>query len=84
MLDLRELLFMNVVVLIGKTERLSSCHFKGKHFFSAVIIKDEIGSANPIHIERNFVLKISSLQGGKWKKRFLQMNIFFISYMKTN
>lgn len=82
-LDLRELLFMGFVVLIWKTERLSY-HFKGKHFFSAVIIKDGIGSANPIHIEGNFVLKVSSLQGGKWMKWFLWMNIFFISYMKTN
>lgn len=35
-----------------------SCHFKRKHFLSADIIKDGIGSAKSSHVEGNFALRV--------------------------
>lgn len=60
-LDLKDLLLwgggVSVVVFFGRTKRLSSYHFKSKHFFLADAIKDEISSTKPTHVG-NFALKI--------------------------
>ena len=84
-LDLSKLLFGGFsVVSFKRTKRLSFCHSKRKHFFSADVIKDEVGSTKP---KLCWEFCPENLITSRWEmeKTILTNGHFFsISYTKTN
>lgn len=67
------------VVSFERAERLFSCHFKRKHFFSADIIKERIGSTNPNHVKGSFALK--HLITSKWEVEETILTDFFFYFL---